>query len=119
MLLARFCKHQETEEPQPEVERATLPVVETPPAVAATVPEAPLITQTNPEVGAQTITLEELDRLQRSGEQVILLDVRKDRSIEGSTTMAQGAIRMPPEHVVPQARELWLPQEAWLIAYCA
>ena len=119
MLLARFCKRKEAEAAQPEVERATLPVIEAPPAVAAAVSAAPLVTTTDLEVGSQTITLEELDRLRRSGEQVILLDVRQERSIEGSTTMAQGAIRMLPEHVVPQARELGLPKEAWLIAYCA
>jgi sodium/hydrogen antiporter len=45
--------------------------------------------------------------------------VRTERSIETSESMAQGAIRMPPEHVVDQARELGLPKEAWLIAYCA
>jgi hypothetical protein len=50
---------------------------------------------------------------------VIILDVRTERSIEGSDTMAQGAVRMPPEHVVDQARERGLPKEAWLIAYCA
>jgi hypothetical protein len=39
--------------------------------------------------------------------------------METSESMAQGAVRMPPEHVVAQARELKLPKEAWLIAYCA
>ena len=119
MLLARFCKPKETEEPQPEVERAALPVIENPPAVAAAVPAAPVSAPTTLEVGSQIITLQELARLQSSGEQVILLDVRTERSIEESETMAQGAVRMPPEHVVDQARELKLPKEAWLIAYCA
>lgn len=119
MLLARFCKPKGTEEPQPEVERAALPVIETPPAVAATVPNAPVSTPAKLEVGSQVITLQELARLQSSGEQVILLDVRTERSIGESETMAQGAVRMPPEHVVDQARELKLPKEAWLIAYCA
>ena len=119
MLLARFCKPTQTEEPLSEAERPALPVIETPPAVAAIVSAAPNSTSTRLEVGSQSITLEELDRLQKSGEQVILLDVRTERSTEGSETMAQGAIRMPPEHVVDQARELKLPKEAWLIAYCA
>jgi rhodanese-related sulfurtransferase len=52
-------------------------------------------------------------------EKVILLDVRTERSMETSESMAQGAVRLPPEHVVAQARELRLPQDAWLIAYCA
>jgi len=69
--------------------------------------------------GAQSITLEDLDRLQKSGDQVILLDVRTDRSRETSDLQAEGSIRMPPENVVAQARKLALPKEAWLIAYCA
>jgi rhodanese-related sulfurtransferase len=71
------------------------------------------------EVGGQIISLAELERLQKSGEQVILLDVRTERSIETSESMAQGAVRMPPERVVDQARKRQLPKEAWLIAYCA
>ena len=117
MLLARFCRPKETKEP--EVERPALPVIETPPAVAAAVSDAPIATAAGIEVGSQIVTIEEVDRLRQAGEQAILLDVRTERSIEGSETMAQGAVRMPPEHVAAQARELGLPKEAWLIAYCA
>jgi hypothetical protein len=117
MLLARFCKPKQAEAPEPETR--ALPVIETPPAIAAVVPDAPLSAQADLKVGSQIITLEELKLLQDSGEPVIILDVRTERSIEGSDTMAQGAIRMPPEHVVDQARERRLPKEAWLIAYCA
>lgn len=116
MLLARFCKPEETEEPEV---RPALPVVENLPAVAASVPDAPVADNAGIEVGSQIITLEELNRLRESGEKVILVDVRTERSIEGSEAMAQGAVRMPPDHVVEQARELGLPKEAWLIAYCA
>jgi rhodanese-related sulfurtransferase len=70
-------------------------------------------------VGTQTITLGELEQLRKSGEPVVLLDVRTERSRETSDSMAQGSIRMPPEDVVAQARELALPKDAWLIAYCA
>ena len=71
------------------------------------------------QIGSQQISLEELQRLQQSGGHVILLDVRTDRSIEGSDVQAKGAVRLPPEQVVQQARELKLPKDAWLIAYCA
>jgi sodium/hydrogen antiporter len=119
MLLARFCKSKHPEQHEletAETETPALPAIETPPAVAAvaSTPKASPV-----EVGAQIITREELKRLQESGETVIILDVRTERSIEGSDTMAQGAVRMPPEHVVDQARERGLPKEAWLIAYCA
>ena len=71
------------------------------------------------QIGSQSISLDELRRLQQSGEPVIVLDVRTDRSLETSDLQAKGAVRMPPEHVVAQANELGLPKEAWLIAYCA
>jgi len=107
MLLARFCKPEAKEGPLPETETAEpLPETQTAASPAA-------------ETGAQTITLGELERLQKSGEKVIILDVRTERSLETSESMAHGALRLPPEHVVEQARELGLPKDAWLIAYCA
>ncbi len=71
------------------------------------------------QVGTQRITLEELRYLWDSNQSVTLLDVRTERSLEGSEMQARGAIRMPPDHTVERARELRLEQEAWLIAYCA
>jgi rhodanese-related sulfurtransferase len=70
-------------------------------------------------VGTQSITLEEFERLQKSGENVILLDVRTERSREPSESQAKGSVRMVPEGVVAEARDLKLPKDAWLIAYCA
>lgn len=99
MLLARFCKEEKKEVPLP--------------------PEAETREPATIEARSQTVTLEDLDRLQKSGEKVIILDVRKERSMETSESMAQGAVRLPPEHVVEEARELALPKDAWLIAYCA
>lgn len=115
MLLARFCKEKLQEEPSPEA-TPTAPELETPAPVPVQIQTAAAAIL---EVSSETVTLAELDRLQKSGEKVIVLDVRTERSIETSDSMAQGAIRMPPEHVVEQARELKLPKEAWLIAYCA
>jgi NhaP-type Na+/H+ or K+/H+ antiporter len=115
MVLARFCKEEQEEEtPEPAVAATTEP-----PPVAATQSRASLPVVETGEVGGQIISLAELERLQTSGEQVILLDVRTERSIETSESMAQGAVRMPPERVVDQARKRQLPKEAWLIAYCA
>jgi NhaP-type Na+/H+ or K+/H+ antiporter len=71
------------------------------------------------QVGSQRISIEELRRLWQEGEPVTILDVRTERSLEGSEEQAKGAIRMPPDHVAERARELGLKQEAWLIAYCA
>lgn len=71
------------------------------------------------QVGAQRISLEELEGLWQAKEPVIMLDVRTERSLEGSDAQAEGTVRMPPDHVAERARELGLKQEAWLIAYCA
>jgi len=105
-LLARFCKKSKEEEEVPETEPAvrSLPVIESP------APES---------IGSQSITLEEFQQLQKSGENVILLDVRTERSREPSETQAKGSVRMAPEGVVAQANKLKLPKDAWLIAYCA
>jgi NhaP-type Na+/H+ or K+/H+ antiporter len=105
MLFARLLGQREPEAPPvpaPPKEPRTLPVLE--------------LVQ---PVGSQSITLEELDQLQKSGDQVILLDVRTERSRDTSDHEAEGSVRMPPENVVAQARELRLPKKAWLIAYCA
>jgi len=124
MLLARFCKEDKSKiPPPPEVVPATPllnPERAEQPTIAPAAANAPAIIETAAtEPGAQTITLADLERLQRLHEKLILLDVRKERSLETSESMAQGAVRMPPDHVVEQARELRLPKEAWLIAYCA
>ncbi len=71
------------------------------------------------EVGTQRISLAELQRLWQAKEPVTILDVRTERSLEGSDVQAREAVRMPPDHVAARARELGLKQEAWLIAYCA
>jgi sodium/hydrogen antiporter len=105
MLLARIAPKAESEEPpapEPLTESRSLPVVEP-----------------SQSVGRQSITFQELKQLQESGAEVIILDVRTERSREPSDLQAQGSVRMPPDNVVAQARDLQLPKEAWLIAYCA
>jgi NhaP-type Na+/H+ or K+/H+ antiporter len=69
------------------------------------------------QVGPASVTIDELRRLQESGRAVIILDVRTERSLDD--LQATGAVRIPPDNVVNRARELGLPKEAWLIAYCA
>ncbi|MFY9553717.1 MAG: cation:proton antiporter [Blastocatellia bacterium] len=70
-------------------------------------------------IGSQRISIEELRRLWQSKDPVVILDVRTERSLEGSDVHAKGAIRLPPDHVVERAKEIGLNKEAWLIAYCA
>jgi NhaP-type Na+/H+ or K+/H+ antiporter len=71
------------------------------------------------EIGSQRISLEELHRLWKAKEPVKILDVRTERSLEGSNYQAMGALRMPPDNVNERARELGLNFDDWLIAYCA
>ena len=111
MLFARFSKGTEPElPPQPEPEPVPEPVMES---------RALPVIQSQEDVGAQSITLDEFDQLQESGERVNLLDVRTERSRETSDLQAAGSIRIVPENVVLQANKLKLPKDAWLIAYCA
>ena len=112
MLLTRFGPKPEPVEPppppplpEPVKESRSLPIMESAPALSS--------------IGKQSITLEELDQLQKSGDPVVLLDVRTERSRDTSDSQATGSVRMPPENVVIQARDLKLQKEAWLIAYCA
>ena len=109
MLFTRFSRKPEVEpveppapEPAPVAESRSLPVIES-----------------GESVGAQSVTFEELEQLQKSGDKVILLDVRTERSRDTSDFEAEGSVRIVPENVVIQARELGLPKDAWLIAYCA
>ena len=111
MLLTHFSRKAELKEPAPPA------TPEPPPQEPRALPVAETVTRQ--PVGAQSITLEELEVLQASGEETILLDVRTDRSRDTSDVHAKGSVRMPPEHVVAQANDLKLPKEAWLIAYCA
>jgi len=73
----------------------------------------------NDEVSSERISINEVLRLLKSDEPVAVLDVRTERSLETSDSQVEGAVRLPPEHVVPRASELNLPKDAWLIAYCA
>lgn len=68
--------------------------------------------------GGETITLDEMARLRDSGEDVVVLDVRTDKSYDSSDRKAKGALRVPPGRVVESAASLALPRNAWLAAYC-
>jgi sodium/hydrogen antiporter len=72
-----------------------------------------------PSLAPDRITLEQLQELWRAGQPVVILDVRSERSLEGSDTQAKHAIRMPPDHVADRAKELGLSPETWIVAYCA
>jgi sodium/hydrogen antiporter len=64
------------------------------------------------------IALADLVALQARGEPVVILDVRTDRSYDGSEVAIAGGVRMPPDHVAERATELGVPRRAWVIPYC-
>ena len=108
MLLTRFSKKVEPDEPPPPA-----------PPRESREPRALPVVDSAPAVGNQSITLEELDQLQKSGDEVIVVDSRTERSRDTSDSQAEGSVRLVPENVVLQAKKLNLPKEAWLIVYCA
>jgi NhaP-type Na+/H+ or K+/H+ antiporter/rhodanese-related sulfurtransferase len=73
------------------------------------------------QVGPEMITVNEVKALFKAGEPVVLLDVLTEKSISfGVERQIKGAIRLVPEMgTVPQANQLKLNKDAWIIAYCA
>jgi sodium/hydrogen antiporter len=67
----------------------------------------------------ERITLEQLHELRRSGEKVILGDVRTERSYVADNLQATGAVRLPPDDAVRRARQLGLDHHATVVLYCA
>jgi hypothetical protein len=86
-------------------------------------PERDTIQKDSRNAGAQLdrerISIAELRDLWRTQQTVIILDVRTERSLEGSEWQAQGAVPVPPDHVEERVRELGFDRDAWLVAYCA
>ena len=67
----------------------------------------------------ERITIEEMRQLQKSGEQVIIADVRTERTWNPDLVKAQGAVRLPPDDAVRRARQLGLDHHGTVVLYCA
>ena len=67
----------------------------------------------------ERITLAEMRKLQEAGELVVLADVRTDRSYQDDPLQVKGAIRLPPDDAVRQARQLSLDTHGTVVLYCA
>jgi len=129
MLLARAARKKALKEDlmrgSTDVASASPPAV-VPPDPAPAAPcgltadgATPSCSVTTEPIGSQSISLEDLRRLWRENEPVVILDVRTERSLEGADSQAKGAVRLIPDHVAERAKEIGLGKEAWLIAYCA
>ena len=68
---------------------------------------------------SERITIDEMLELQARGEEVTIVDARKDRAYRGETTQAKGAVRIAPDDAVRSAREKGLSQRGTVVIYCA
>ena len=66
-----------------------------------------------------SITIAAMRAIQLSGAPNLVLDVRAERSLGESNLRAQGALRIPPENPVERLKELDVPRQTWLFAFCA
>ncbi len=85
-------------------------------------PSRPVPAATRPASDAEVperITIQEFRDLHRSGEPILVLDVRTERSYRDDPGIGVGAIRMPPDDAVRLARERRLDPDATLVLYCA
>jgi hypothetical protein len=95
-------------------------MTEGPPPKPAEVTSAPVTTKPDPDRGVpERITLDELRHLRAAGMSVILADVRTERSYRADNLKAAGAVRLPPDDAVRQAREMGLDHHATVVLYCA
>jgi hypothetical protein len=67
----------------------------------------------------EKITIQEFRDLHRSGEPLVVGDVRTERSYRDDPHIGTGAIRLPPDDAVRLAREKRLDMHATLVLYCA
>jgi sodium/hydrogen antiporter len=65
------------------------------------------------------ISLDQLAALAESDQEVVIGDVRTDRSARESHDQAAGAVRLRPDDPEASAEELGIPRGAWIALYCA
>ena len=81
------------------------------PVKAAPAPEAAVV--------PERITIAEMRQLRESSELVTVADVRTGRSWNAEQMKAAGAVRLPPDDAVRQARQLGLDHHGTVVLYCA
>jgi NhaP-type Na+/H+ or K+/H+ antiporter len=85
-------------------------------------PYTPLPGANGPETVApddpEYVSIARLQALRQAGEPLVVLDVRTEKTYNESDRKIAGAVRMAPDQVTDRARELNLPQQAWVVTYC-
>ncbi|BDI30178.1 hypothetical protein CCAX7_22290 [Capsulimonas corticalis] len=72
-----------------------------------------------PAPAGDRITVAEMQRLQEAGENVVVLDVRSERTYNDSDLLAGGALRMDYHHAAELSAKAGIPKDAWVILFCA
>lgn len=72
-----------------------------------------------PSGGDVRIAVAEMRRFKDSGEPLLVLDARSERSLGDDPRRAAGAIRIDPDAAVKRTAELGVPKNTWLILFCA
>ena len=67
----------------------------------------------------ERITIPDMRAIQQSGAPNLILDVRAEHSLAGSDVRAQGAVRVAPDRAVERLKDLDVPRQTWLFAFCA
>lgn len=67
----------------------------------------------------ERITVPELRRLWDTGQPVVVFDVRSERTFNDSDFLAGGAVRVDPNRAAGQAAALAIPEDTWIVAFCA
>ncbi len=107
-------------EVRPEASRSGAGASTAMPAASSVSPAtAPEADDTGADEDDDRISVAQLRNLLEAGAAVVILDVRTERAFNGSALQPQGAVRLPPDHVVERATELGLARDAWLVALCA
>jgi NhaP-type Na+/H+ and K+/H+ antiporter len=68
---------------------------------------------------SERITVEEMIQLRQSGQPMVILDVRSDRTYDSSNLHAVGAIRVHPDRALEEVRRRSVDKDSWIIAFCA
>jgi sodium/hydrogen antiporter len=66
-----------------------------------------------------TLTIDEYKELTKTDAPIVVLDVRREASMDGTGLGPRGALRARADQAVTVAKQTSVPQSAWLVALCA
>jgi NhaP-type Na+/H+ or K+/H+ antiporter len=129
MMLGRSSKSNRPPSSRPQAEEGPAQQLLRPVLVEPPTPRQPEAERAEAEPGDTTdgesedrerISIAEMRRLQQAEEPLIVVDARSERTYDDSDSRAVGSFRIDPtHHAAPQAQEMGLPRDAWLVIYCA